>query len=223
MNIILQHYTGRPGKLEEMSMENISRYADMVGAEYKFIEGQVFREHMPSQSQKVFMLDESFDEYDTVLMLDIDKFVRKGEIANVFDVPGIGLYESIQQGLHRRLASRYPLASMDYPYWGGAIYKMDLKTRQHLRAGLSGTESFLSGPAEPYPFHDEGIMHILAAKTKFNSDHNYLPRKWCYCSYLPNLEESGFIHIRTKITPTGPKRTKMENLMAIIDRGLIEV
>lgn len=48
-----------------------------------------------------------------------------------------------------------------------------------------------------------------------------MDRKWCQCSFLPNPELAGFIHVRTKITPTGPKRTKMENYKALVDKGIL--
>ena len=34
-------------------------------------------------------------------------------------------------------------------------------------------------------------------------------------------EKAGFIHVRTKITPQGPKRTKMENYQALVDKGIL--
>lgn len=222
-NIILQHYTGELGELEELSVSNISEYAKQVGAEYRLLKGQLFNETLSTPSQKVYMLDDSFDEYDTVLMLDIDKFVRHGEEENVFDVPGIGLYEDVQKRLHATIARALPqYASLRFPYWGGAIYKMDLATRKHLRKGLNNLP-FPPGKPNPYIYDDEGIMHCLATVTKFNSEYNYLPRKWCYCSYLPEPDTAGFIHIRTKITPTGPKRTKMQNLESLVKRGYIKL
>jgi hypothetical protein len=221
-NVILQHYTGNLGRLEELSIKNISQYAKDIGADYKFLSGQVFNERLTPPCQKIIMLDQQFDVYDNVLMLDIDMFVTMNTSINVFDVPGIGLYEEIQQRLHESM-SRLPMCSMDYPYWGGAIYKMDLNTRKHLRSGLCGPEDYYVMDY-PYQYEDEGIMHILACKTKFNSKTNYLTgRKWCYCSYLPEPESAGFIHVRTKITPTGPKQSKLENLYSLVKRNIINV
>lgn len=227
-NIVLQHYTGTPGKLEELSMANISDYAKRVGADYQLVQGNVFSEHLSTQCQKLIMLDERYDEYDTVLMLDIDKFVTTHEKENVFDVPGIGLYEDVQRGLHKTISERMPEeANWAYPYWGGAIYKLGRSQRQYLRQGLKDgliAENMRGkrGP-NPYMYDDEGIMHVLAVKQRFLPQHAYLPRKWCYCSYLPNPENGGFIHIRTKVTPTGPKRSKMENLMALVEKGIITI
>jgi hypothetical protein len=48
-----------------------------------------------------------------------------------------------------------------------------------------------------------------------------IDQKWCYCSYLPNVEDAGFIHMRTKVTPQGPKREKIENYRDLVKRGII--
>jgi len=224
-NIILQHFTGELRELDKLSINNIRNYAKRIGAEYRFIEGQVFRPHLTAPCQKVYMLDEIFDEYDTVLMLDIDMFTPAGMEENIFDVQGIGLHAPIQGKLHQKLVRNYPkISSLNYPYWGGAIYKMDREARKQLRSGLGGDEVWMENYNELYRFEDEGIIHTLAVKTKYNPDVPYFNgNKWCYCSFLPNPQGAGFIHIRTKITPTGPKRTKIENYNALVQRGIIDV
>jgi len=221
MNIILQHFDGELRALDMLSMANIQKYAEMVGAEYRLITGKPFRSHLTSPCQKVYMLDEEFDQYDKVLMLDIDMFSPKQNNVDIFKREGIGLYADTQKMLHRKIVNKSPEASIMTPYWGGAIYLMDKQTRQHLRKGLGGDESWMDPFNAPYTFEDEGIMHVLAVKTKFQYDKPYLNRKWCQCSFLPNPQEAGFIHIRTKVTPTGPKRDKMENYQALVDQGIL--
>ena len=221
MNIILQHFDGELRELDKLSMANIQQYAKQHGAEYRLITGKPFREHLTSPCQKVHMLDEEFDEYDKVLMLDIDMFSPKQNKDNIFDRRGIGLYADVQKMLHRKIAKVSPDASITVPYWGGAIYLMDRATRQHLRKGLGGDESWMNPFNAPYTFEDEGIMHVLAVKTKFQYDTPYMNRKWCQCSFLPNPSQAGFIHIRTKVTPQGPKREKMENYQALVDQGIL--
>ena len=148
-------------------------YADQCGAEYELVKGKPFRNHLTSPCQKVFMLDEKYDEYDDVLMLDIDMFVPKNMKVNIFDQVGVGLYNPIQQRLHSKLVNKHPFqGSMDTPYWGGAIYKMDRKLRQKLRAGLGGNEGWMNAYNQPYQWEDEGIFHTLAFKTglRINQD-----------------------------------------------------
>ena len=187
-----------------------------------FRSGKPFRSHLTDPCQKVHLINEEFDDYDQVLMLDIDMFAPKNMIENVFDVAGIGLYEETQRRLHARLAAEHPLhASKNIPYWGGAIYKLDRNSRIKLRKGLGDNESWMLPYNKPYNFEDEGIMHSLAVKTGFKPDKPYMDRKWCQCSFLPNPENAGFIHIRTKITPSGPKREKIENYQALVDKGIL--
>jgi hypothetical protein len=169
------------------------------------------------------MINEEFDDYDQVLMLDIDMFAPIDMKENVFDLPGIGLYADTQKRLHRDLAGKHPMvASMNTPYWGGAIYKLDKAARKKLRSGLGDNESWMNYYNKAYQFEDEGIMHTLAFKTGYNPKDPHLDRKWCQCSFLPNPEKAGFIHIRTKVTPTGPKREKIENYKDLKSKGILE-
>ena len=223
MNIILQHFDGNLRELDKLSMANIQAYAEMVGADYKLVTGKPFRKDLTSPCQKVYMLDEEWDDYDQVLMLDIDMFAPKGMTENVFELEGIGLYADTQKMLHRRIAAQYPMiASLSVPYWGGAIYKFDKETRQRLRRHLGGNEGWMNNYNQPYHFEDEGIIHTLAHYEGLKCEDKYiLDRKWCQCSFLPNPENAGFIHIRTKITPSGPKREKIENYQELVEKEIL--
>ena len=222
MNIILQHFDGELRELDNLSMENIKDYAKMVGADYRLVKGRPFRKHLTPPCQKVYMLDQEWDEYDQVLMLDIDMFVPKNMKDNIFLEKGIGLYEDTQKRLHNKNAHTYPMvANINTPYWGGAIYKLDKKTRQTLRKELGGNEGWMLHYNQPYHFEDEGIMHSLAFKSGFKTKDPYLDKRWCQCSFLPNPENAGFIHIRTKITPSGPKREKIENYRELVNKGIL--
>ena len=221
-NIILQHFDGDLRELDRLSITNIQSYAEMVGADYKLVTGKPFRRHLTAPCQKVHMIDEKWDDYDNLLMLDIDMFAPKGMTDNVFKEVGIGLYENVQQRLHRQIASMYPLqASQMHPYWGGAIYKFTRDMRVKLRSALGDNETWMNNYNKLYHFEDEGIMHTLALKSDFNAKEPYLNKRWCQCSFLPNPQDAGFIHIRTKITPQGPKREKIENYQALVDQGML--
>jgi hypothetical protein len=222
-NIILQHFDGELRELDKLSIANIQRYAAMVGAEYKLVTGKPFNKNLTAPCQKVHMLNQMFDTYDTVLMLDIDMFAPKGMNENVFNLPGVGLYHTVQQEKHTQLVRLYGLlGNINAPYWGGAIYKMDRPLRQKLREDLKTNTSWMLNFSRPYHFEDEGIMHVLANKAGIKPEGTYLDPKWCQCSFLPNPEKAGFIHIRTKITPQGPKREKIENYKALVNSGIIE-
>ena len=220
-NIILQHWTGEMNELGELSSANISKYAEKIGADYKLLRGNVFRENLSSPCQKIYMLDEAFDEYDIVVMLDMDMFVRNGMEEDVFkDVEGIGRHTDIQDRLVKSLQRRFRnMGDPKYPYWGGSIYRIDRETRQELRKHINDDEIIHFSNN----FEDEGIMHRLAVLSQMKrTASTYLPgNHWNCGSFESGVEKSAIIHIRTKVTPTGPKRAKIENYRALVKRGLI--
>ena len=144
VNIILQHFDGELRELDQLSIQNIKQYAEMVGAEYELVKGKPFNQNLTAPCQKVYMIEKEFDVYDDVLMLDIDMFAPKGMTENIFDLSGVGLYHTVQQRLHKQLIELYPmLGNINAPYWGGAIYKMNRTLRQRLRGGLNTNQSWM--------------------------------------------------------------------------------
>ena len=216
-NIILQHFTGKLRTLDKLSVENISAYAERIGVEYQFVEGQVFREHLTPPCQKVHILDEKWDEYDDVLMLDIDMFVTKNLRLNVFKAEGVGLFADVQKGLKNRLVKHGRIES-ESAYFGGAIYKLTKQQRQSLRDGIPEDDSWMDPYNEAYQFEDEGIMSELFHRT--DTQWSNLDQKWCQDSYMPE-HKAGMIHVRTKIKPEGPKREKIDNFYDLQMRGVI--
>lgn len=221
-NIILQHWEGELSELCKASIANISKYAELVGAEYKLLRGILFRPNLPLPCQKLYMLDKEFDEYNLVVMLDTDMFLRKGVTENIFEVPGVGMHTFFQTHLFRGFGKKFPkYYDSKYPFWGGAIYKTDQSMRKAFREVFREDEMNLLGNTA---FLDEAVMHRLATLAKFNES-PYLPDefKWCHCSYRKGIENSAFIHVRTKIhdDPKSIKRTKIENYRDLVTRGLI--
>ena len=100
---------------------------------------------------------------------------------------------------------------------------MTKSLRKTLREKLGGDESWMNNYNKAYHFEDEGIFHTLAYKSnlQMNRKDAYMDRKWCQCSFLPNPKNVGFIHIRTKVTPQGPKREKIENYKALVEKGIL--
>lgn len=219
--LILQHWWGDLRELEELSMDNIQQYAKFCGADYQLLRGAVFNPNLKSECQKVYMLSEEFDDYDVVVMMDMDMFTRKGMTKNIFtDEKGIGRHYKVQPRLRESIANRLPqLCNPNYPYWGGSIYRLERDIRQRLRRHIDHNilRVFNTNMV------DEGIMHHLATKERMLEDENtYMDRQqWNYSSFDEGVEEAYIIHIRTKVTPEGPKRTKIENYRALVERGLI--
>lgn len=226
-NIILQHWAGPMNELVEKSTASIKSYAESIGSEYEFIRGYPFMpkiaHKLDAPCQKLIYLDEKYDEYDYVVMVDADMFVRKGCTANIFtDDTGIGRHTEIQRALRLNLIGLYPqYGDLDAPYWGGSVFRLSREVRQALRGAL--TEDIVMAFARRY--HDEGVMHTLsnAVGMKHTDENVYLNGQlWNYSSFEPDVEKANFIHIRTKITPQGPKREKIENYRDLVKRGLIE-
>ena len=91
-----------------------------------------------------------------------------------------------------------------------------------MRKGLGDNEGWMNNYNKLYHFEDEGIMHTLAHKQGMKCEDKYiLDQKWCQCSFLPNPENAGFIHVRTKITPSGPKREKIENYRELVKKEIL--
>ena len=225
-NIILQHWSGGMIELTELSSTNIAKYAKKIGADYKLLRGDVFRPHLKLSApcHKLHMLDKVFDEYDMVVMLDADMFTRKGMEENVFtDVVGIGRHTEVQDRLVRSLVNKFPkLGNLNYPFWGGSIYRLDLELRQQLRNYIRDEEIINFSRNVSY-YQDEGIMHRLAVLAEVAMENAYLPgNHWNCGSFETGVENSAIIHIRTKVAPNGPKKPKIENYRDLVKRGLIE-
>lgn len=225
-NIILQHWTGPLGELEERSLANIKEYAKFCGADHQLITGNVFRKHLSTPCQKMIMLDPQFDEYDTVVMMDIDMFTRKGMTKNIFtDDTGIGRHFGIQPSLRQNLFNRFPLlGNPKYPYWGGSIYRLTRETRKRLRVHIDDWEidHFNNN------YEDEGIMHRLAIKADLKeSPEVYLDQdKWNRSSFEENVSDGYIIHIRRKMKHTpgrpSPKQDKILNFRKLVNEGIID-
>ena len=218
-NIILQHFTGDLRPLDLLSIENMFQYSRRIDVGYIFLEGQKFRKHLTPPCQKVYMLDEEWDGYDNVLMLDIDMFTTKDLTENVFEVePGIGLINSTSDRLVSELNSRgrLPLGAV---YWSGAFRKMSREVRQKLRAQIPSDDRWMDMYNAPYRYEDEGIMAELYNKSGLRMD-TCIDERWNQNSFSL-LNKPGFIHIRTKVAPEGPKRLKMENYEQLKNDGII--
>ena len=217
--IILQHWTGELGELEKLSSANIQEYAKFCGADYKLLRGAVFNYSLSTQSQKIHMLSEEWDDYDVVVMLDIDMFVRKGCKANIFtDETGIGRHYNIQETLVQKLAQKFPLmCNVSYPYWGGSAYRLEKDIRQEFRKHLRINEMVQFNNN----FNDEGIMHRCAVLADYKEKRYFDRQQWNYSSFEETVNEANIIHIRPKVKQGGPKRPKIENYKALVERGLI--
>ena len=222
MNLILQHYNGTPDELAKLSIRNIAAYAQNIGSDWDFITGKPFRNYLSDQSQKLYFLDERFDDYDTVVMLDCDMFARTDK--SIFDVKGMGRHTKIQNELRNKIATRNGrLANHAAPYWGGAVYKFDRETRMQLRDAIPDKDTL--GQLDRM-LKDESIMHYLAWRSNLpETDETYFNgeckgEEWDMNSF-DQPEAAHIVHIRPKWTLQGPKTTKMIIYKDLVDKCII--
>jgi hypothetical protein len=218
--IIMQHYTGDLSDIAKLSIENIRLYAKKIGADYKFITGNLFHPTLSSPCQKMHILDEIFDDYDVTVIMDTDMFVTKKNKLSIFDdTEGIGIYSNDQKRVFSLFKKRHPnFANSSYPYLGGCIWRMNVDLRRMLRKHIVEDEILQFDKS----FEDEAIFHRLATRAGLKQ-YNTLEEKWGYGSFYPNLDEQAIIHIRPKVYPGNKHitRTKMENYTVIKDQGVI--
>ena len=223
-NIILQHWSGPLDELSQRSTDNISKYAKRIGADYRLLRGDVFWPNVDiggSPIQKMYMLNEEFDNYDMVVMLDMDMFTRKGMDENVFtDTEGYGGHTHVQVRLRKQLARKMPhLCNENYSYWGGSCWRLPREFRQEMRSHLRKDIIPLFTTRKNHC--DEGLMHTLAVSAKING--HYIPNyRWQCGNYMEGVEDCAIIHVRKKAGYGGPKRPKMDNFRELVSKGLIE-
>lgn len=218
-NIILQHWTGGLGPLELASKENIEKYALQCNAEYQLIEGNQFRSWLSPPCQKLIMLDERFDQYEDVCMVDMDMFVVKNIKNNIFDVPGVGLNSATQKTLFASMLEHKKYKKYMYkdgPFWGGAIWKFTNAQRKQLRKFIVDDEMKIF----TQNYVDEGIIHRLASQAGLKQID--IPEEWCWGNCFPGYEKAKMIHIRHKFKFEGPKVPKFEVFTQLKEEGIFE-
>lgn len=105
MNIILQHWNGPLPVWAQLAKATMEKYAKKVGCEYELITGHPLGEKLGPNPQKVVYVTEKYDQYDKVLMLDMD-MIATNVYNDVFQRPEMGvLHERAMQGNSKTPAS----------------------------------------------------------------------------------------------------------------------
>lgn len=222
-NIILQYWEGELNNLVSLSSTAHQKYARTIGADYKLLSGPAFRKGLKPQMQKMAYLNEEFDEYDNVLMIDTDTFPVKGLNENVFDVEGYGLFTPwIQERGWKRFKAQHPLyASNEHPFFGGEFYKFPRYLRIKMRSLLNDGDITYCNNIVPM---DEGLTHRLSSLANISTKGASIPENWCLSSYWPIDENTKIIHIRPKQDPERklPRKPKIETYQKLKERGILE-
>lgn len=193
MNLILQHWHGPIPEVVWHSFDNISAYAERIGAEHIILRGKPFDKRLTAPCQKLHMLSGVWDEWEQVCMVDADMFARP-DCPNIFEEDAFGIYHP---SAHRRVVRNLPeLSSMDSPFWGGAIYRFPRAHRSFLRHDYDyeWAKQFNSrGNGE-----DEGILHCLAMKSGWSHEYEevYFGQGWAWASYADDFAGAKMVHCR---------------------------
>ena len=168
-NIILQHWVGSQPSWATVAEKTMRKYAAEIGADYELVGGWPVGHEQGPNSQKLHYLNEKYDKYDQVLMLDMDTIATK-KYDNVFDRPEIGvLHDRAMQGPHTARVSRtyhcapnlYKLGS--HIFFGNFI-KLKTEQRQKLREHLNW--SLFAREVKDQYCGDEIILHYLLHKSE---------------------------------------------------------
>jgi len=227
-NILLQHYEGELSDVAKISIRQMQEYAEKVGAEYRLLTGKPFMPGLRFQGKKALcnnkmaMINEEFDDYDVVVMVDPDIVLAKRDnLPNIFtEETGIGmLTDHIRNNAWKRIQTRFPLwTNNTHLFASGSIWRLEKHIRKRLREEIVPHEVKVLGDSI---FVDEGIMHRLCVLANIKAiDENILPQKWSYCSYLPNPKDNGvFIHLRKTPPDKSETITKFEAYRRLHKKG----
>lgn len=171
-NLILQHWNGDLPYWAIKCKESIEQYADAIQAEYRLLSGYPFVEP-PAQFeikpwtviQKIHMIDSCYDDYDNVLMLDMDMLATK-QFDDIFKYEGIGrLHLKSMSGLNNSRSRLWPdLYQRKKPAFFGNCIKLTRHERMEMR-NVCNIEEILAASNGDIPPNDEIIMHHLFYKS----------------------------------------------------------
>jgi hypothetical protein len=107
-NIILQHWNGSLPEWAKLAKKSMELYAEKIGCQYKLVEGYPLGKDLGPNPQKLVYITEEYDQYDKVLMLDMD-VIATNVYKDAFLQPEIGvLHDRAMKG-----ESRTPKAAPD--------------------------------------------------------------------------------------------------------------
>ena len=172
-NLILQHWNNL-GKSSmpvwaERAQNSIKKFAKAINVEYQQVHGWPMGEFRGAVCQKLALLLEDYDEYDEVLMLDMDMIATK-HIDNPFNYEGVGrLHLKAMGSKEATKQGRYwpALYKQGAPLFFGNWIKLTRQERIELRKHLPSEDMVLSNMSDPtlsrfntsMPPNDEQTLH----------------------------------------------------------------
>ena len=161
MNIILQHYDGPLPDWAIIARDTVKNYAEKIGVEYGLVTGNPMGKVHGAHTQKLVYIQEKYDKYDQVLMLDMD-IVATNNYRNVFDIPRIGvLHDRAMQGTSKTPGAAPKLYKKGAPCFFGNFIKLNKEQRVALREVWNRDEKFIADSVIDHYSGDEIVLHYL--------------------------------------------------------------
>jgi hypothetical protein len=212
-NIILQHWIGEELDWVSICKNSIQKYANIINSDYEFFTGYPMDKYFPNSNkenrqykcaQKIHILSEKYDEYDNVLLLDMDMLATK-HIDNIFEYEGIGrLHKRGMSSAEGSLNGREwgYLYTKNFPMFFGNCIKLTKEERQTLRPILeSAVENIIPNNSNKFP-NDEIILHYLMQKTKILDNKSVLELPHSRFCDMPDLDKLDNPRVDTGLAST---------------------
>lgn len=182
-NLIVQHWCGPSQRWAELAEQTIRMYSKNVGAEYHLIKDYPMGDMIAQKQskpylvlQKLYVLNEAFDHYDDVLLLDMDMIATK-VMDNIFSYPGIGrLHKKGMSDINASKNGRkWPtLYKQGEPMFFGNCVKLNKHQRKELRSALKKDIIDNNMSSDELPPNDEILLHHLLSVTGILKDQDIL-------------------------------------------------
>lgn len=132
-NIILQHWNGPLPEWARLAKKSIELYADKIGCKYQLIEGYPLGQELGPNPQKLVYINDEYDQYEKVLMLDMD-VIATNVYRNVFDQTEIGvLHDRAMKGESRTPKAAPELFEIGVPIFFGNYIMTTKEQRVKMR------------------------------------------------------------------------------------------
>ena len=125
-NLIYQYFipynkSGEKPIWVDLGMNSAKKYADKINCEYMYYDKKYLNATLNVFESFRLIFDKTFDEYDNILLLDIDMLIRTEE--NIFDIEFEDIAMVHEYGARNR--PPVPGASFDETFWRNYFYDLN--------------------------------------------------------------------------------------------------
>lgn len=158
-NLIYQYYL--PYKTNEtkpkwvdIGVQSAKDYANTIGVEYMFHDKPWMNSSINVFESLRLIFDESFDQYDNILLLDVDMIVNTTE--NIFDIPVADVGMVHEHGVSNR--TPVPGAAFDYTFWNNYFHHPFRGIVSYAQRYLSPSFVWKKHTKDPFVLYNGGLQ-----------------------------------------------------------------